>query len=242
MPGLAAGEVLDALEVCRSRHPLDAALFLTCLADPTLGGREAGELGIGDRDRRLLQLRAETFGPRFEMSARCPACDEALEVRLELMDLLVDESVSDPAAGVLEVDGKRWWLRRPDSHDLAAVVDIADPEEGRRHLARRCLLSEEGVPPREEELTRMVLARAAESLSRLDPQADLYASLDCPTCGYAWEAPFDIGLVLVREVEASAQRVLSDVHTLAVAYHWAEADILALSPARRHAYLDLVRS
>jgi hypothetical protein len=33
--------------------------------------------------------------------------------------------------------------------------------------------------------------------------------------------------------------MLREVDTLAAAYHWAEADILALSPRRRQAYLEL---
>jgi hypothetical protein len=34
--------------------------------------------------------------------------------------------------------------------------------------------------------------------------------------------------------------LLTEVHRLAQAYGWREAEILALSEARRHAYLELV--
>ena len=34
-------------------------------------------------------------------------------------------------------------------------------------------------------------------------------------------------------------RILREVHTLAAAYGWSEAEILALSPARRRVYLEL---
>ena len=36
-----------------------------------------------------------------------------------------------------------------------------------------------------------------------------------------------------------ATRLLGEVHTLARAYHWREAEILAMSSRRRQAYLEL---
>jgi hypothetical protein len=43
-------------------------------------------------------------------------------------------------------------------------------------------------------------------------------------------------------VAARAQRLLMEVHLLARAYSWRESDILAMSPARRNAYLQQVAS
>jgi hypothetical protein len=65
-------------------------------------------------------------------------------------------------------------------------------------------------------------------------------SLTCPDCDARWDAPLDIASFLWSEVQAWALRTLADVHTLARAYGWAEADILALSPPRRQAYLELI--
>lgn len=42
------------------------------------------------------------------------------------------------------------------------------------------------------------------------------------------------------EINHWAKRLIHDVHILAVAYGWSEEKILALSPWRRQAYLDLV--
>ncbi len=52
--------------------------------------------------------------------------------------------------------------------------------------------------------------------------------------------PFDILSYLWTEIEDWAQRLLVDVHTLAVSYGWSERDILALSPRRRRMYLELL--
>jgi hypothetical protein len=73
-----------------------------------------------------------------------------------------------------------------------------------------------------------------------DPQSAIDLSLTCPACGHAWQATFDIADFLWREVTARARRLVSDVHTLALAYGWREDDILAMGDGRRRMYLDLV--
>ena len=73
-----------------------------------------------------------------------------------------------------------------------------------------------------------------------DPQADVRLAVTCPSCGTGWEVPFDAGSFLWSEVEAWARRTLLEVHQLAAAYGWSEAEVLALGPRRRQAYLELV--
>jgi len=65
-------------------------------------------------------------------------------------------------------------------------------------------------------------------------------SLTCPACSQSSSAAFDIASFLWTEVEAWARRTLRDVHVLATAYGWREADLLALSPTRRRLYLDMI--
>ncbi len=77
------------------------------------------------------------------------------------------------------------------------------------------------------------------ALSTCDPQADVRIDLDCASCGHRWTSPFDIARYLWTELETHARRLLYDVHALATAYGWAEADVLAVSPARRRYYLEL---
>ena len=43
-------------------------------------------------------------------------------------------------------------------------------------------------------------------------------------------------------MEGRAKRLLMDVHLLARAYGWSEAEVLALSPARRRFYLEMVEA
>jgi hypothetical protein len=59
-------------------------------------------------------------------------------------------------------------------------------------------------------------------------------------CTYSWHAAFDIATYLATEVHTWASRQLREVHDLARAYGWSEAEILAMSPTRRRAYLELL--
>ena len=78
-------------------------------------------------------------------------------------------------------------------------------------------------------------------MALVDPQADVQLALSCPACGQQWRATFDVVSFLWDELDAWARRLLREVHTLASAYHWREADILAMSRWRRQYYLDLVQ-
>jgi hypothetical protein len=77
-------------------------------------------------------------------------------------------------------------------------------------------------------------------MAEADPGAWIELALGCPGCGEEWSAPFDIVSFLWAEVEARARELLEEVHALASAYGWGEGEVLALSPERREAYLELV--
>ena len=90
---------------------------------------------------------------------------------------------------------------------------------------------------------RRLPATVAEAIvtrmSEADPQSDTRLAVSCPDCHHQWVALFDIAGYLMREVHDWVVHVLREVHTLARAYGWREADILAMTPARRQAYLEL---
>jgi hypothetical protein len=51
---------------------------------------------------------------------------------------------------------------------------------------------------------------------------------------------FDIISFFWTELDSLARRLLQDVHVLAKAYSWREADILSMSATRRQFYLEMV--
>lgn len=226
MRELSASEILDVWERGRSTTLPERALDLL-----VAGGYsgQADSLAVGDRDALLLGLRERTFGAAISAVASCPSCGELLEVELAAADLRGDAAYGD----LLELATERGPVRfrLPTAGDLVAVAEAADVEEGRRILLERCVNGE--LAPEHEEA---VVARMAEA----DPGAWMELALECPGCGHAWTAPFDIVSFLWTELDSCARRLVADVHTLASAYGWREADVLALTPARRDAYLELV--
>jgi hypothetical protein len=197
-------------------------------------------LPIGERDRRLLALRTAALGERLDCETPCPACGERLEMALEATALACPP-VEPGGTSVLEDGGWRVRFRLPTSADLAACV--AEPAAGRALLASCVVEATEGDVPRPpEELPPHLRDGLSARMAALDPQADVRLALECPACGHGWQADLDVGAFVLAEVDAHAARLLGEVHGLARAYGWSEADILALSPARRRRYLELAWS
>jgi hypothetical protein len=111
-----------------------------------------------------------------------------------------------------------------------------------RHVFEACVLgarrNDEAVSL--DALPAELCTMVSEKMAETDPQGNVQLPLTCPDCGHRWDAPLDIASYLWAEIDAWATRVLRDVHALASAYGWREADILLLSPSRRQAYLEMI--
>jgi hypothetical protein len=240
---LSAAELLTVWEQGVGQRPSQRALALLALAcaDDALPERLA-LLSIGQRDEQLLRLRERLFGPSLAALSACPACSEALEFAVNAADLRVVPA-AEPAETMELADADyAVQFRVPNSLDLATLDPAADRQANIRHLLKRCVtharrggaeIAVEDLPP---EAIATIPARMAEA----DPQADVQLDLVCPQCEHRWQTPLDIVSFFWSEINAWALRILNDVHSLASAYGWPEADILALTPARRQAYLELV--
>jgi hypothetical protein len=244
MGGLMAHEVLSVWETGLNQGPVDRALTILAVSRDRRAHDEVAALPVGRRDALLLALREETFGPVLQSLATCPNCGERIEFPYTVRDLTLPDHSGGPE-DVYEVDaGEAYHLhyRLPTSVDLRVIAGSADLEDARQELARRIILRAErdGVAVETVSLPEAVYGRLEEDIAERDRQADLEFDLTCPACDHRWEALFDIATFFWSEIAAEAKRLLRDVHTLARAYAWREADILALSPARRQYYLDLV--
>lgn len=85
-----------------------------------------------------------------------------------------------------------------------------------------------------------VAERICERMGELDPQAEIALQLQCPACQHRFSSTLDIGEYFCRELAAREDCRYREVHQLALAYHWSEADILGMSPRKRLHYLDLL--
>jgi hypothetical protein len=249
MRALSAAELLDAWEQGMGQTPIQQALALLAPACPERSPEALARLSIGRRDAGLLALRERTFGPRLLSLATCPACGERLELAFDVADVQSSslflggdggEGHADPLS--MTVDGYELRFRLPNSLDLEAVADCADAAAARQALLQRCLLDarHRGGEVAAGQLPSAVEEAMVETMALADPQADIVLDLSCPACDQRWGAIFDIAFFFWGELDAWARRTLREVHLLASAYGWGEAEILALSPWRRQAYLEMV--
>jgi hypothetical protein len=242
MRALSAAELLDVWEHGQARSPVDRALLLLAAACPELDAGDLAELSIGQRDAELLRLREWIFGPSVVSLATCSQCGERLELAFQVADVLAPSPARDEQLTSLSVGPYDVRFRLPNSRDLTAAAASGDVEEGRRLLVERCVLSARRDDDDEPagDLPAEVVAVLAEQMAQADPQGDVQLAMACPACGHEWQAAFDIVSFFWSEIHAWARRVLHEVHALASAYGWREADVLAMSPSRRQAYLELV--
>jgi hypothetical protein len=241
MSPLTSRGLLEAWEWGQGRGPAARALALLALASPDLDWEELGALPLGERDRRLLALREELLGSRIDGLARCPACAEALDLVFDARELRSSQAAA-PVEHQLSVEGLTVRFRPANSHDLLAAQSCSGIEEARRRIAERCVLEarreERSVPA--SELAEEELAALAGAMADADPGAELWIELECPACAHGWWELLDVATFLWIELEAQVRSLLRDIHLLARAYGWREADVLSLSPWRRRIYLEMV--
>jgi hypothetical protein len=234
MRALSATELLGVWERAFSQSSIQRALALLAAACPESPPDALAGLSIGQRDARLLALREATFGAEFTALARCPACGGSMELIFHAEDLRISPEAEPPPELALQIEGRDLRVRLPTSADLLAITRPDDLAAARDQLLARCLLSGRDQVP------EPVLDAVVEQMALADPLGDIQLALRCAGCGHAWQAVFDIVSFFWREIHAWARGLLREVHTLASAYNWREADILALSPARRRLYLEMV--
>jgi hypothetical protein len=223
-------------------------------------------LPVAERDLLLVRLREATFGPELEVFGRCAACGEPLEFTLRADEVAKGlEAAAGEACVQWTESGRRYRIRLATTDDLAATLTAPDTDAAETLLLARCIEAEDvaakevevevearvGADGTEDVATEdrdtgavpgpasSFPASAVSRFAELHAAAEIGCAVDCPACATRQVLDLDIGRFMWREVAVAARRLLAEVHLLACAYGWAEQDILALSPARRAAYLEL---
>lgn len=237
MRGLTASDVLEVWEQGRGGGGAERALLMLSAAIPDSTPDDFADISVGRRNALLLRLREQTFGQAFDGIVACLGCSETLEISFSVGDVAVDSSADPGTWHDVEIDGFAIRYRLPTGRDLLSIESLGDPVMAGRSLIERCV--EVRVTARKRSrrgLSRSALERVGDEMAARDPGAVADLRLSCPTCGRDDVVNFDIASFLWAEIEAKAPRLLLEVHELASAYGWAEAEILALSPWRRSFY------
>ena len=234
----APGELLALWECAASALPLerdDALLHALDDEPPT---------SLGARNAALLGLRTRLLGRSQLLRCNCPACDAVAEFTVDCESLsqalLPAPEAMQPQR--LDMAGFRIDFHVPSITDFRAAAGV-DDASFEQTLFQRCITRCErgdGSACAPDELPQPVADALSQRMEELEPGASVSFDLTCPECGHTWSATMDVGDVLWSELQTRAERLLLEVDALARAYGWSEEQVLALSPTRRAAYLQLV--
>jgi hypothetical protein len=239
---LSASEILNVWEQGTSLVLAQRGVLLLAAINPTVGLDELLKLSIGERDAILLDLRERIFGPKIWGQANCPACNEHIEARFATTDIRFAPRAKPLGELSTSAAGLSLRFRLPCSQDLLSISDLQDKNAAYEQLLKRCIIEirnsdGESVP---EQIPPEVVKAVVDGMDMADPQANIRIDLSCPSCGQKWLMIFDILSFLWSEIDAWAYRALREVHCLAAAYGWHEADILSMSAKRRQIYLEMI--
>lgn len=209
---------------------LDRALALVLVGRLT-SVSEPADLVVHDFETLLLHLHGLVFGGTIRADATC-SCRQRIDLSFAANDFLRARRPRRPRhvvpakePGWFTLTGQEGAFRLPTIGDQIAVAAASDPVEA---LAARCLRGAH------------ISARMERAMAALAPTLSDEVSGTCPYCNARVAFHFDVPSFVLSELKVQAGLVCEDVHLLAGHYHWSEEHILALPPARRRRYVDLV--
>ncbi|HVN06229.1 MAG TPA: hypothetical protein VMT86_17525 [Bryobacteraceae bacterium] len=214
-----------------------SALLDACLVE--VDGRAAPNdaarrLLAGDRDYLVLQLRRLTMGDAIHAVAACPECGAKMDVNFDIASIPVDWRQGGPALHSMALEGGRTVrFRLPTGADQESVAALS-LEEAAAELFDRCVEEAGALSGAEQDAV-------IDAMEKVAPGVNLELDLACPECSKSFLLPFDTTSFFFDEMRIPGDRLLREVHALALYYHWSESDILGMERSRRRRYLALLR-
>jgi hypothetical protein len=185
-----------------------------------------------------LMIRRVWLGDTIRAEALCTAagCDEPIDVTFSISSYLAHHRPR-PWRGAYECEpgwfglkGSDVRFRIPTIGDLLDALERPSPVSAMRE---RCM--------RPSGPSATLARRVDRALDALAPRLDGELGGICPECGRTVALQFEPMSYVLEEIRDASVGLLSQVHQIALAYHWPEEKILALDRPRRHAYVALIR-
>jgi hypothetical protein len=241
----------DELTILEARGGIveQAALVLTRLAAvtseaaPSANGAFWRRMTVTDFEAALLGLRRFLFGDTMECLFRCmsPLCGAKIESKFSI-SVFLETATPRVSRGIVESTDRPGWflLERTRGGDLCfrlpAVEDqisVVGKPDARRLLANRCIES--------QRRNALAIAAAERAMEAMAPLVSKPLEGLCPECRARVTMPLHVPTFVLQELRMAATGIHAEIHTIAKAYHWDEASILAMPPSRRQAYVDSIR-
>lgn len=229
----------DALESAPARAARATGVIVAALArigDRPASADVARALAAGTRER-LLQLIGARRRPLPDWrEAVCERCGQRYDLEVDLRALPVKSP--GPGFPVIEVEtsrGRRLFEAPNGYHEEALAARALSGEPATRMLLALAGLDDDAKEAAAD-FTPRDLVQIDQALEQGSPEAVETLDGICPVCGARTRARIDPLFGLFPRVDD----VLDEVHALASAYGWGEAEILAMPAGRRRRYLERV--
>lgn len=196
------------------------------------------ELSIGDRVALMLHVRQLELGDNLDCTVSCPRCGKVMSTVLSAAKLL---DMTHPAPSVsygLEAGGFYLQVKPLTAQDQDLILTIKEGDDVQQTMARSCILNSDVPLP--EKLSNEVIEALGLKLEQIDPLSDIVLDLSCLECGDKLHISFNAEDFILQELGISHGDIESEVHWLALHYHWSENEILSLPMQRRRKYISLI--
>lgn len=201
---------------------------------------EAWSWSLSQRLQALLAMKLASGEVSLDLQSSCTRCGEAMEVQLDLRDFAGEPA--SPRFTWHGDDGLELTLRLPNGRDLQRWMQgpLASPAS-HEALAASLIESVVGVPAGTQPPALSALLPALDdAFEAHDPLTALRLHATCPACPHGNILACDLESMLIDGFARAQVRMLDDVLRLARAFHWSEAEILALPSWRRAHYLSQI--
>ncbi|HYL17706.1 MAG TPA: hypothetical protein VEV20_03440 [Burkholderiales bacterium] len=222
------------------RPQLTGAVLRCCVESP------AERLDAATLDRRvraLLRIVRETQGDRLLWKTRCANadCGHEMELELSVSQLLSAPEPAECFSWSAE-PGCELELRLPTGRDQIewreSAADANEEEGVDLRMASSLVSRVNGQPPASDwTLPPDWLPALDAAFREHDVLTAMELQVSCPWCGKESALEPDVEALALSRLAAEQRRVLEEIHQLASAYHWTEADVLALPRLRRSFYI-----
>ncbi|MCB1761055.1 MAG: hypothetical protein KDI68_14890 [Gammaproteobacteria bacterium] len=196
-----------------------------------------GRLSVGDRQFLMRRLAIHIDDSLSWLSAKCGSCGEPFDIPLRHSELPVKAAGEGYPEKVIESALGRLRVRVPSGSDQELVARVEDDDEALRTLLSRLIRhADSGAEVAPESLDAGLIALIESQVEAMAPEVATELLADCPVC----QQQNRVTATPYASMQRPTGELFSEIHRLALHYHWGEAEILALPRSRRHTYLALI--
>ena len=186
-----------------------------------------------DRDHVMAALYTELYGKKIDGSYKCKNCKEKYSIDFMLPDL-EDHLIHEPRASVNE-DGLfragSCRFRLPTGEDEMATIGMSTAE-ATEELWKRCVVEQGGES----------MQTVQEAMIAAAPIIQSEILTACPECGKQQPGLFDMQTYLMDRLKQEQQKLIRQVHRLAISYKWGHDEILDLPRSLRRNYVSMIEA